>query len=372
MVSRVVDLDIALRGGAFALLLLLAAVLLRDAVRTVSGRLGVAFTIGTAAYVVCSAGGFAPRAHYWHLPILALCVGNPVVFWLFARSLFEDGFRPRLIHLGGWAAWVALGLVCVGLLEGTAWLAVGLVLQLGTLLFAILALAVAIRGRGADLVEPRRRLRLVFVGATALYSLGIAVSELMLRGGPAPPALQTLNAAGLLAMTLAFAVALTGLRDASLFLPIAPVAAPDAPPPVPIDEAEQRLLQSLRQAMDVERAYREEGLTIARLAERLGVPEYRLRRLINQRLGYRNFNAYLNGLRLAEVKTALADPGQAEVPIITIALDAGFQSLGPFNRAFKAETGLTPTEFRRAAAGNRPPELADSEIGEAIQRSGER
>jgi AraC-like DNA-binding protein len=34
------------------------------------------------------------------------------------------------------------------------------------------------------------------------------------------------------------------------------------------------------------------------------------------------------------------------VPISTIALDAGFQSLGPFNRTFKIETGLTPTEFR--------------------------
>jgi AraC-like DNA-binding protein len=32
--------------------------------------------------------------------------------------------------------------------------------------------------------------------------------------------------------------------------------------------------------------------------------------------------------------------------VLTIAMDAGFQSIGPFNRAFKAETGLTPTEFR--------------------------
>jgi len=35
------------------------------------------------------------------------------------------------------------------------------------------------------------------------------------------------------------------------------------------------------------------------------------------------------------------------VPILTIALDAGFQSIGPFNRAFKAHTGMTPSEFRR-------------------------
>jgi AraC-like DNA-binding protein len=40
--------------------------------------------------------------------------------------------------------------------------------------------------------------------------------------------------------------------------------------------------------------------------------------------------------------------------VLSIALEAGFQSIGPFNRAFKAATGLTPTEFR----GRAP--LADS------------
>jgi AraC-like DNA-binding protein len=31
-------------------------------------------------------------------------------------------------------------------------------------------------------------------------------------------------------------------------------------------------------------------------------------------------------------------------------MDAGFQSLGPFNRAFKTITGVTPTEYRRLKA----------------------
>ena len=69
--------------------------------------------------------------------------------------------------------------------------------------------------------------------------------------------------------------------------------------------------------------------------------------LINQQLGYRNFNVFLNNYRIEEAKAALADPTQAEVPVTTIAMDAGFQSLGPFNRAFKATTGVTPTEYRR-------------------------
>jgi AraC-like DNA-binding protein len=99
--------------------------------------------------------------------------------------------------------------------------------------------------------------------------------------------------------------------------------------------------------MAAERVYRSEDLSIARLAARLAVPEYRLRRLINQRLGYRNFSAYINAFRLADARAALADPGRRETPVLTIALDAGFQSIGPFNRAFKTATGRTPTEFRR-------------------------
>ncbi|HUN52298.1 MAG TPA: helix-turn-helix domain-containing protein, partial [Candidatus Sulfotelmatobacter sp.] len=110
---------------------------------------------------------------------------------------------------------------------------------------------------------------------------------------------------------------------------------------------DDKLIGALERLMRGERIYRQEGLTIGALALKLGLPEYRARRLINQGLGYRNFNAFLNKYRIDEAAAALADPTQAEVPVLTIALDAGFQSLGPFNRAFKAETGLTPSEFRR-------------------------
>src|SRR6185437_6741367 len=94
--------------------------------------------------------------------------------------------------------------------------------------------------------------------------------------------------------------------------------------------------------------YRQEGLTIGVLAAKLDLPEYRLRQAINEGLGYRNFNAFLNRYRINEAKAALSDPSQKDVPVLTIAMDAGFQSIGPFNRAFKADTGATPTEFRRA------------------------
>jgi AraC-like DNA-binding protein len=98
--------------------------------------------------------------------------------------------------------------------------------------------------------------------------------------------------------------------------------------------------------MNYERIYRTEGLTIAVLASQIGEQEYRLRRLINGELGFRNFTAFLNSYRLAEVRDALADPAQKDVPILTIAIDAGFGSLGPFNRAFREAEGMTPSEYR--------------------------
>lgn len=101
--------------------------------------------------------------------------------------------------------------------------------------------------------------------------------------------------------------------------------------------------------MTVERIYRQEGLSIGGLAARLDLPEYRLRQVINEGLGYRNFNAFLNRYRIDDAKAALSDPSQRDVQVLTIAMDAGFQSIGPFNRAFKADTGMTPTEFRRHA-----------------------
>jgi AraC-like DNA-binding protein len=118
-----------------------------------------------------------------------------------------------------------------------------------------------------------------------------------------------------------------------------------APPPTGPDAT---LLQALGELMDQGKVYREPELSVSSLSQKLDVPEYRLRRLINQELGHRNFSAFVNGYRLAEIETALGDPTQADVPILTIALDAGFGSIGPFNRAFKAHSGLTPTEYRRA------------------------
>ena len=90
--------------------------------------------------------------------------------------------------------------------------------------------------------------------------------------------------------------------------------------------------------MVVERAYRREALTIGALSAELAVPEYRLRQLINEGLGHRNFNAFLNRYRIEEAKVALGDPEQKEVPVLTIAM----RRLCPTEQRSKNAVRTTP------------------------------
>ena len=104
----------------------------------------------------------------------------------------------------------------------------------------------------------------------------------------------------------------------------------------------------LTRLLDEDHVCRREGLSLKALADLVDLPEYRLRRLIHEQLGYRNFNALLHDYRIREACRQLSDPSLRRTPILTIALDAGFNSIGPFNRAFRAKAGMTPSEYRRA------------------------
>ena len=99
--------------------------------------------------------------------------------------------------------------------------------------------------------------------------------------------------------------------------------------------------------MTVGQVYHNCELSIGRLGELLTIPEHQLRLLINQHLGYRNFNEYLNHYRIQEASVQLGSSDFERLPILTIALDVGYASLTPFNRAFKVYHQKTPSEFRR-------------------------
>ncbi len=92
--------------------------------------------------------------------------------------------------------------------------------------------------------------------------------------------------------------------------------------------------------------FQQQDLTIGKLAEQLGLPAHQLRQIINQELGFSNFSHYLNSYRIPWICTKLSSTSNKKLPVLTLALEAGYGSIAPFNRAFKKEMGQTPTEYR--------------------------
>jgi AraC-like DNA-binding protein len=120
-----------------------------------------------------------------------------------------------------------------------------------------------------------------------------------------------------------------------------------------IPEAEAAAqLQALAELMARERLHLDPGLTMSRLARRLGMPQTRLSQLLNDN-NQTSFKQYLAQLRVGEAKALLRQvPAK---PLEAVAEEAGFQSMSTFYSAFKKVEGITPAVFRQRApdSGNR-------------------
>jgi len=332
-------IDIALRGATVALLLVLAASLFRGFGTVLAGRLAAAFALGSAAHAVSYSIGATPPVSISHAPLIALSTGNVVVFWLFTQALFDETFKLRWWHALVWAAVAAFSFVnCMWIAPASGARLSIIAINLIALGFIALAVTQTVASWSSDLVERRRSVRVFIVSAAALYGGLNAALQIVMSGSGSAAIANTVNLAVLAGVVAAICYAMMRVDGVDLF-PSAPEVQADTSNAVAVESsaADQKLIDALMRLMGDERIYRHDNVTIGMLATK-------------QRLGYRNFNVFLNEHRIAEAKAALADPSQAEVPVITIAMDAGFQSLGPFNRAFKATTGVTPTEYRRLKA----------------------
>ncbi len=312
-----------------------------------------AFILCTLAYTVVSSGMLFDHHPEVILSLVPFTFPITWLFWMSTHALFEDDFSARPLH------WVLLAAIltvsCTEFYFSVqAWAPIGgflpAVNDIVSLVLVAHALYVAWRGREGDLLEARRSFRLMFVGGVGVLIAIIVSTELsfvVLAVDSPSMALTLLAAVSIWAIVTLLALQLLSLRSDSLLAALATPAV--AAPSDGIAPEDRALYDKLQKAMEQDEAFRTEGLTIGALAETLGAPEHQLRKLINQAMGYKNFNAYLNKYRLAAAKAQLADIAQARTQVLTIALEAGYASLGPFNRAFKEATGKTPTEFRKQA-----------------------
>lgn len=341
-------LELLLRGVAIGALVATMAGLWRGGKGHPARIAGVLFALSVIAYALQSSehsraamGMLEPIAHF-------LALGGSGLFWLFIVTLFDDReiSLPTLAPYGALTLLGLFGWLGPPEMQPSVWVIHNLI-EVG---FAIHALIVIVRSWRGDLVEARRRLRGPFLGAVTLFVVVLAGFEIGENFGIEADWYELLGASALAIFCGAGAVVFLQAQP-SLFGAAQPAVA-GAPN---LDSGDQLTLARLAKLMSEGEAWRREGLTIGALAEEVGVPEHRLRPLINDHLGHRNFAAFVNSYRIEAAKARLADAAAARTSISTIAFELGFASLGPFNRAFKEATGQTPSEWRKAQLGPGSP-----------------
>lgn len=330
--------------------------------------LGVLLMACAISHVIESHFFYTERRHFSVLT-WALSAWTAAVFWLFCSVLFED--EPRIptwrfivpaFVLVQWAVGAFLTPSPARVIVWWTFTAVSIALHGHILLMAW-------RGWRIDLVERRRHLRAPIAAATTAYMFIQTLCDLPIGQGPVLSSLA--QALGLAGLGIGSALAL--LRAEPVLVQASPTAgeapSPKAAETLDLTPADRLILARLDKAMNENEVWRGEDLSIGTLAALVGAPEHRLRKLINGTLGHRNFADYVNGRRIEAAKIALADPEQALKSVSTIAYELGFASLGPFNRAFRAATGVTPTGWRQEATPALP-HLRLVETGERAPKVG--
>ncbi len=356
-------LEAMIRSTAAGLYLATAVVIARY-LTTPSRISGALSYVSKAAHVIAQFPPAMAPLGVWYLLFDLPSVVGAALAWIFVTEFFEES--PRF----DWRKIIPVVVVFVNAIvakNSGPDVARGLWLFHNFITVGLMThvLIIVVRSWGSDLVERRRLIVTPLYIFTSLYSITVAFVQTMelFTFAPRQP---SLFAALTLLGSSAFGAFVFGQAGPELFGRVRD-SQPGGQPREPVGKLtapEKAMAAELERLMRVERLYRTPNLRISTLARQLRTPEHRLRHLLNQGLGYRNFNAFVGQWRIEEARDALADPEQIPVPISTIAIDSGFQSLAPFNRAFKRETGLTPTEFRAKAmkaAGVAPEPEPDGE-----------
>lgn len=325
--------------------------------------------LGLTAYVVGPYVLTADRKTLTSFVVLALAIANGPLIWLVARRLFRD--RPTAGRREAISVMIATAVGLVFAYElphklfgytPLAKLACTVVPQGVALVFVVLAIVEAQRGVQHDLVETRRSLRALFMTTVATYAAIVLVTEIALRGEPAPLALNLLHVGLLAGAAVAIAVLVFKRGDKLLGAPSALFHEQSTPPqaesvvaradplapsavvqPQPPDPLRLEL-----EAWIARRGFLEPEQSVTQLAKTLRTQEYKLRRLLNGQLGFRNFNEFLHRHRIGVACEMLREP--SDLSILALSMEVGYRSLATFNRAFKDVTGVSPTEYRAREA----------------------
>ena len=324
--------------GVVAMLILIVA---RDFGRLDVARAFIAFLLAGACFLV------QPHIpHSWRPLADSLSTMVPALFWLLCHLAFSH--RPKVLSASGALALYTflapatsrfLGVVRDG---SSNWEMVGWIIPTYCeYLIIALGLWTVVANWSDDLVESRRRLR---GGVLIVAGICVLLVVIPLNTGIVGRWLPYSSSAAISLITAFFL--LRGRSGVLFGIQSQPVLTEPVCPSEPeTSESIQPLdTQALTDIMN-KGFYRTEHLTLKTLAQQLELPEYRTRALINQTLGYRNFNDYINHLRIDEAAQRLLE--DLQTPVLNISLDVGYRTLSSFNRAFKDIQDMSPSQYRQ-------------------------
>jgi AraC-like DNA-binding protein len=345
---------------AMVAVLLLAAGYLKVEPRGGSARVFALMAVFIIFYLLNGMAGqhidplFRLDLSQWQLIIQIGVNTVPGLFMIYCFLVFQEQQKFPILLILAFATQVVLDSIFSGVslyfssgidLGSLAFLST--CMDVMTLAFVASAMYWTLKGWRADLVDDRRILRWFIIGVQgALIFSVMFVENFLLDGGSnSYAAAQTIIVSSIAFLAMGMLLVAMRFDYVSLSNVIRKVAelTEEAEPEsrAPFDK------DSFNKVFKGGKLYREAGLTISMLAKKLNLPEYRLRAFIHKQLGYRNFNAMLHKYRIEDAGEALADKDKPNVPVLTIALSVGYQSITPFNNAFRQLMGVTPSEYRK-------------------------
>jgi AraC-like DNA-binding protein len=110
----------------------------------------------------------------------------------------------------------------------------------------------------------------------------------------------------------------------------------------------EALSQKIQSAMEAEKYYLNQNLTIYELAKEMNLSSRAISTCINRDLGY-NFSEWVNNYRVDHAMALLADPQSNHLSIEGVGSEAGFKSRSAMYTAFKKKTGQAPGYFRQTS-----------------------
>lgn len=109
-----------------------------------------------------------------------------------------------------------------------------------------------------------------------------------------------------------------------------------------VDQYKEQLLSLFTS----EKPFLNPQVSLSELSEKLSLSNKNLSQVINQSFD-KSFFDFINSYRIKEAQKIFRESKDEKLTIMEVMFDVGFSSKSSFNTAFKKETGLTPTEFKK-------------------------